>query len=182
MNFRLITTNWPHVFTSFPSQHLTKITMTKLKRHHPQGQREFKRRQQQTKILAYVWSPKHWWTSVHTSWHMYGLVFPCNCPCESVLQRSTGIESAGSLRRSMCVQAGIKSRESEVRSQFLPLPPPNPSPQNQVTRLVLTHHRTPLPAHSGNRGLFSMESKCERLRILGSLAQQRIQCGTRKKI
>lgn len=49
----------------------------------------------------------------------------------------------------MCVQAGIKSRESEVRSQFLPLPPPTPSPQNQVTRLVLTHHRAPLPAHSG---------------------------------
>lgn len=115
MNFRLITTNWPHVFSSFPSQHLTKTTMTKLKRHHPPGQREFKRRKWQTKILAHVWSPEHWWTSVHTSRHMYGVVFPCNCPCESVLQRSTGIESAGSLRRSVCVQAGIQSREREVR-------------------------------------------------------------------
>lgn len=182
MNFRLITTNWPHVFSSFPSQHSTKTTMTKLKRHHPPGQREFKRRKWQTKILAQVWSPEHWWTSVHTSRHMYGVVFPCNCPCESVLQRSTGIESAGSLRRSVCVQAGIQSREREVRSQFPPLPPPTPFPQNQVTGLVLTHHRAPLPASSGDRGLFSKGSKCKRLRILGSQAQQRTQCGTRQKI
>ena len=74
------------------------------------------------------------------------------------------------------------SLEREVRRQFPPLPPPTPSPQNPVTPLVLTHHRAPLPACSGDRGLFSTESKCEKLRILEATHSEELNVAPGKKL
>ena len=59
-----------------------------------------------------------------------------------------------------------KSRDRAIRNQ-VPPPPLTPSPKNQV--ITSPHpHQAPCSTHTRDGGLFSMEIKHKRLKILGS--------------
>lgn len=165
MNFRLIVTDWPRVFISFLSQHSTKIQwhskedITYKDKENERGNKSRHLWETGMVDLTEQWyfhlpahrEPRCWEAQEFSEWKHWGPVCIEVPGIKGRVQKSKG----GREKR-----LGWKSRN---RSQA---PSPTPFPQSQVTPF-LTRHRAPCPTHTGDLGLFSGETKAERLKILG---------------